>query len=555
VTPLERFPFRSDFAAERALGLAHRLEERRPRAWRAGPDEAWRPWTPGLALPAAGLVLDFGEELVGHAELRFAATGDLTVRWGESEVEARCAESSTVRWYTAQVDRGPAATGRLVTAGRRAGRFAQLSGAEGRLDDAVWRLRLPDLPEPGAFACADPLLGRIWELCSRTTRLCMQDYYEDGLKRDGLLWLGDYRLQYLCNLGTHGDHALARRSLFMIAASQRDDGALPACAAHGGGQQHPQTIDCMPGVPAWHAQWVLYNYITDFVSALREYHWHSGDAAGVRMLIPTARRALVFLTRCIDPDRDDLGLHFYTFNDSADDPHRPRCALLGHLVWAGRDAAALGEALDDPDLAEAGRALAERWQGALAACWDPAAGLYTDAPGHARRSWHSQVAALLAGEAPDDPAAILARAATACGPPSQAAYIRFWTLEARFRHGHAQTALDDLRSQWGLFLRLGLTTCPEILHRDGAAIGVSRSPLSLCHGWSAAANALLPRQILGVQPTSPGWRTVRVRPQLADLDWAAGTVPTPLGPITVEARRGLAPHVTLPAGCRLEESP
>lgn len=40
----------------------------------------------------------------------------------------------------------------------------------------------------------------MWRVGTTTTKLCMQQFYEDGIKRDGLLWLSDDRVQFLCNV-------------------------------------------------------------------------------------------------------------------------------------------------------------------------------------------------------------------------------------------------------------------------------------------------------------------------------------------------------------------
>jgi alpha-L-rhamnosidase len=42
--------------------------------------------------------------------------------------------------------------------------------------------------------------------------------------------------------------------------------------------------------------------------------------------------------------------------------------------------------------------------------------------------------------------------------------------------------------------------------------------------------------VLGITPAEPGYASVRVVPNLGDLEWARATVPTPHGFITVHAR-------------------
>lgn len=56
---------------------------------------------------------------------------------------------------------------------------------------------------------------------------------------------------------------------------------------------------------------------------------------------------------------------------------------------------------------------------------------------------------------------------------------------------------------------------------------------SLCHGWSTAPTALFSRFVLGVQPTSPGFKTWAVAPQPLNTSSAEGRVSTPFGTLSV----------------------
>ena len=58
--------------------------------------------------------------------------------------------------------------------------------------------------------------------------------------------------------------------------------------------------------------------------------------------------------------------------------------------------------------------------------------------------------------------------------------------------------------------------------------------------------------MLGVRPNGAGYQTVDICPQLGDLAWAEGDVPTPKGVIHVRVERrnegGLAAVIRLPSG-------
>ena len=57
-------------------------------------------------------------------------------------------------------------------------------------------------------------------------------------------------------------------------------------------------------------------------------------------------------------------------------------------------------------------------------------------------------------------------------------------------------------------------------------------------GWSSTPTRDLVQRVLGVEPAEPGFTVARVEPNLGDLDWARGAVPTPAGLIRVEAKPG-----------------
>ena len=55
----------------------------------------------------------------------------------------------------------------------------------------------------------------------------------------------------------------------------------------------------------------------------------------------------------------------------------------------------------------------------------------------------------------------------------------------------------------------------------------------LSHGWCSTPLVQMSSRILGVTPSEPGFKTVSIRPELCDLQWARGRVPTPQGDVAV----------------------
>ena len=139
--------------------------------------------------------------------------------------------------------------------------------------------------------------------------------------------------------------------------------------------------------------------------------------------------------------------------------------------------------------------------------------------------------------------------------PVGSPWFLFFTLETLFNEGYAEDAMTILKAQWQRMLDKGATTFWETFP---GTLGGGHWSRSLCHGWSAAPAYFLSTQVLGVTPTAPGYRKVRIAPRAFHLSWARGQVPTPLGPIYVAWELGDDGNMRLeydaPAACEVDVS-
>ena len=87
--------------------------------------------------------------------------------------------------------------------------------------------------------------------------------------------------------------------------------------------------------------------------------------------------------------------------------------------------------------------------------------------------------------------------------------------------------LPALSRHWSAFLTGGYDT-----------IGEDWQHGTHVHGWSCTPTKDLVFYTLGVTPAEPGYTTARIKPDLGDLAWAEGKVPTPHGLISVHVEPG-----------------
>jgi hypothetical protein len=135
---------------------------------------------------------------------------------------------------------------------------------------------------------------------------------------------------------------------------------------------------------------------------------------------------------------------------------------------------------------------------------------------------------------------------------SQAPFL-FWPFEGLFAAGADKAALDLMRERYQRFaLPDGKLDCfwEEYSSLLGQSGWHARYRSLAQNGAGSPAYHLL-TQVLGVTPIAPGFAEFEIRPQLGDLEWAEGVVPSPKGdiPVRVQKKGGkLLLATTVPEG-------
>jgi alpha-L-rhamnosidase len=413
-------------------------------------------------------------------------------------------------------------------------------------------------PAGAAFECSDPLLNRIFAVGRRTVDLCSHDAYVDCPTREQRGWTGDFVVHQMVDFATNPDWSLARWNVEMT-ASPRPDGMLPMAA--GGDVEYGDSAF----IPDWALHWVR---------ALWNLWRYTGDREAIARLLPVAERVL----RWFEPFRDASGLATdvtgWVIIDWASVSTRGQCAALNALWARGlRDFAELAEWMGDAGRAAWARARHAEVSRAFERFWDEKRGVYVDhaLAGAPQRpaSQHAQAAALAAGLVPETRVARVADAMMdrarqvdavwwiakgdahhpgpgeervggpylALGPPAP-----WWDVERQLVRAQPffRYVVHDALAKAGRADRIA-AACrdwAELFARSDTSWSETWTAGTVSHGWCSTPTRDLVVRTLGITPAEPGFTTARVAPRLGDLAWARGTVPTPFGPLSVEARGG-----------------
>jgi len=406
-------------------------------------------------------------------------------------------------------------------------------------------------PAGASFSCSDPLLEQIYEVGLRTVDLCALDAYVDCPTREQRAWTGDSVVHQMVDLVANPDWSMAIWHP-QLAAAPRADG-LPAMTAASDFWADDRTV-----IPDWALHWVR------SVANLQRY---TGDKELLADLLPVASRALRWFESYLGEDGLLHDVTGWTLVDWAS-VYTSGTSSAINALWARalEDLATMAAWLDERGTAAWA---AHRYEGVRASFevfWDEDRGVYVDhlldgepAPPAAQ---HGGAAALAAGLVPRgrtdrvievlcDRSRLVRRSWAmdtvvvggdssgmvhlVTGPPppdwdvaremvEAEPFFRYVLHDGIARAGRADMLAELLRD-WAVFLDAGETTWPECW------TGGTR-----CHGWSSTPTRDLIVHVLGIQPARPGYAAVSVRPALGGLEWARATVPTPQGPLTVEAR-------------------
>lgn len=407
------------------------------------------------------------------------------------------------------------------------------------------RSRSQPVEDRGSFACSDPFLTDLWRVCRDTLRLCLQDIHLDSPHhQESLGDHGDYLVEMLMGYYAFGDYALAHVDVERMALDLK--------------QQHGAQF---------HTTYAL--LLPDLVANLLRF---TGDRPTAAATLPAIRATLERTLTWRGTEGLLSQAPNYMFVDwiehgGANYHHPPAAQGMGAMtaftVRALRRAAWLVRELGaDPTEASTWEAQADELATAFRVqLFDPVRGLFRDGlcginrqptgrwlppdPAQAVFTRHTNIlavwAAIVTGS---EAAALLERALADPTLPEPQPYFQHYLFDAL---DAADLFAPQARKQLDLW-RPMLRDNPHTLREMWTSGDHS-------HAWGGTPLVQLSQRVLGVEPTEPGWRSIRLRPQPLDLDWAQGVVPTPLGDIRIRwERRGttVSLHAAVPEGMAVQ---
>lgn len=475
----------------------------------------------------ASILLDFGKELHGGLQVVVGSAGSkpplVRIRFGESvgECNSQAINSSGKIGFSTNhhamrdmVIELP--SNGMIEVGNTGFRFVRIDLLEKDVNvnlrevRAVFRYR--DVPYLGSFKCNDERLNDIWMTGAYTVHLNMQEYLWDGIKRDRLIWLGDMHPEVATIMSVFGDNEVVPRTLDL------------AC------EQFP--------LPAWMNNMSAYSLW--YLIIHKDWYMHSGDIDFL-----TKHKAYILgLIDLIDSRIKEDGSEHLAKERFLDWPSSPNskgveAGYRALIVWAMKDAEWLCEILNEPAHAKKASSCVEKINRQI------------QEPNQLK-----QAASLMAIAGTMDAKQACDQVVSVDGAKGFSTFYGYYMLQAQAMAGEYQTAMNIIREFWGAMLDLGATSfwedfnlewaenagrideiTPEgkkDIHGDFGAYCYLGYRHSLCHGWASGPTAWLTEHVLGVKVLESGCKTIKIEPNLGELEWVEGTFPTPSGVIWIK---------------------
>ena len=479
----------------------------------------------------SSILLDYGKELHGGLQLVMGGSSrrepsKVRIRFGESVGEANSTtynsdwlmgfstDDHAKRDIIMEIPRSG-----LIEIGNTGFRFVRIDLLQPNttinLKETRAILRYRDIPYQGSFKSSNARLDSIWLTGAYTTHLNMQEYLWDGIKRDRLVWLGDFHPELATITKVFGYNEVVPRSLDL------------ACEQY----PLPNWMNGMSSYSMWyliiHHDWYMQNADIDFLKKHKDY------IVGLIDLINS---------KIGEDGSEDLSR--FRFLDWPSTPNKEgvEAGYRALMVWSLKDASVLCDILGEME--------------AKAQCFVAIEKLNKTIKNHNNLK---QAAALMAVAGILDPLKACNEVVAVDGAKRFSTFYGLYMLDALSMAGKYDMALEIISDYWGGMLDMGATSfwedfniewmensarldefTPEGMNDIHGSFGAYCYPSyrhSLCHGWSSGVTAWLTENVLGITINEAGCKTLKIEPHLGNLKWVEGTFPTPVGIVKVKHTR------------------
>ena len=368
----------------------------------------------------------------------------------------------------------------------------------------------------GSFDCNDPFYTELWKRSARTLYITMRDNYMDCPDRERAQWWGDEvnELGEAFYALSPSSHKLALKGIYELVNWQRADGTL---------------FSPMPS-GIWRSELPLQMLASVSWYGFYTQYYYSGDSSFVAPIYDRVHRYLHEVWKLDEkgqPIKRKGEWNWGDWGENIDLGVLTSCWYYLALKGEREFAKMLGKTADVEMITKKMDKLAETFDSVY---WTGTA--YRSADYTKETDDRSQAMAVVSGLASADkyPALVKVLKKEYHASP----YLEKYVLESLFLMNEPEFALERMKTRYTKMLRYeDHTTLFEGWGIGSEGFGGG----TINHAWSGGPLTLLSQKVCGVEPTSPGFRSFQVCPQMGSLKEASASLETNYGMIKVALKR------------------
>lgn len=471
------------------------------------------------------IILDFGKEYYGMLRIMVCrvlpenSVAKIKIRLGESLAEccAEGGEKNSLNFHGIKNMDFDVMMFSDIQTGYNGFRYARIDV----LSDCIFEIincklvsRREKINRLGYFESDNERVNQIFDTAARTVELCQQNgLIWDGIKRDRIVWIGDLHPEALAVLALTGDGDRVIKCLELM-TKQQDFG----------------WINNIPSYSIW------------YIIVLAEVYYKTAN----RQYILDNRSVILKILKQIDLSIDDSGnVDFKKIAYDSD--------MSFFLDWQSFET--FDAEIGTKCLIKYGIKVAFDLLSIINEDNSICIKIEKKVLGWDKPTTYKQVKAFQCfakGNIEDSDVDMLAFN----GAQGVSTFMAYYILKTMAEGGKGKEAYETMKVFYGAMLDLGATTFFEDfdiewlkddplpitsfeqkdrkhIHADFGKFCYKGFRHSLCHGWAAGVIPYIFEKIVGIEMIEPGYKKIKIKPELYDLKYIRAGLPTPYGLIEI----------------------
>lgn len=460
-----------------------------------------------------GVLFDYGRAIFGTIHIKkLDSVKPVTIYYGESEAEALDSEMCYYKEENAEVKTVPR---------KRAFRYLFVPEVTPKQIEIEAVHEYLPLENRSAFHSDNALMNKIWDISVETFTLCSGLFFLDGIKRDRWIWSGDAYQSYFINQYLFFDEDINTRTMLALRGQNEI-------------KQHMNTI---------------VDYSILWVIAVENHYMMSGDVAFLQQIYPKMKSMMDYLIA----QTNELGFIYgrekdWIFIDWSEMDKEGTLAAEQILLLKAYNAmivcgSVVGENTKDYS---ARYHLLEK--NLMKYFWDEEKGAFIDSYESGKRhvTRHANIFAVLFDFVDQEKSEKILKNVLLNDDITQITtpYFKFFEQDALCKLGQTSRVYQIICDYWGGMVEQNAVTfweeyIPEETGNDVYEMYGDPFGKSLCHAWGASPIYLLGRYFAGIRPTTPGYDTFMIEPNLDCFSTIDCTFPVKEGSVVIRKEADL----------------